>query len=409
MKPKQSGYNAIALRVHLIDCYCEYYSGIMSVMKQTIALKLQPEKGQYQSLLCTVEAFNDGCQFVAQVAFEQQCANKVILQQIVYRELRERFGLSSQMAIRAISKVVETYKRDKAILPVFDRHGAMVYDERVMSFKGVSHVSLLTLDGRVIVPLRFGAYQAGRMDRIKGQADLILRNGVFYLYATIDLPEPPPADMSGGVLGVDLGIVEIATDSEANSYSGEQVKSIRCKLKEHRRQLQRRQTNSAKKRLRSIARKQSRFVRDTNHCISKQIVQTACDSLKAIALETLIGIRERTVNLGRNMRWLLGNWSFYQLRAYITYKAMQVGIDVIEVNPRNTSRTCSSPSCGYCDKANRKSQWHFKCLKCGFQANADYNASCNIARLGLETRAKMSVSLMSSAFAEKRNVCSVLA
>lgn len=102
-----------------------------------------------------------------------------------------------------------------------------------------------------------------------------LRDGSYYLAIAIKKPEPPPADMSGGVLGVDLGIVEIATDSEGNSYSGEQVKSVRRKLKEHRRQLQKRGTNSAKKRLRKIARKQSRFVHDTDHCVSKHIVQTA--------------------------------------------------------------------------------------------------------------------------------------
>ena len=123
--------------------------------------------------------------------------------------------------------------------------------------------------------------------------------------------------------------------------------------------------------------------------------------MKAIALETLTGIREsgnkflreRTVQqanmgvrrLGRDMRWLLGNWSFYQLRQYITYKAEQVGIDVIGVPPQDTSRTCSVSL--FCDKANRRSQSHFLCLSCGFQANADYNASANIARSGSETRA----------------------
>ena len=108
-----------------------------------------------------------------------------------------------------------------------------------------------------------------------GEADLLFRDGSYYLAITIKKPEPPPADMSGGVLEVDLGIVEIATDSEGNSYSGEQVKSVRRKLKEHRRQLQKRGTNSAKKRLRKMARKQSRFVHDTDHCVSKHIVQTA--------------------------------------------------------------------------------------------------------------------------------------
>ena len=103
-----------------------------------------------------------------------------------------------------------------------------------MGFKGVSHVSLLTLTGRVIVPLRYGAYQSERLDRRQGQADLVLRKGVFYLYVCIDLPEAPPADTTGGVLGVDLGIVELATDSEGNQYSGKAVKATRRRLSSRR-------------------------------------------------------------------------------------------------------------------------------------------------------------------------------
>src|SRR5207244_10260009 len=118
--------------------------------------------------------------------------------------LRERFGLSAQMATRAIAKAVEAYKRDKRVHVRFRSHGAMVYDERIMSFKGLTHVSLLTLAGRQRVPLRYGAYQAARLDRAQGQADLVYRDGIFFLCVTIDLPTPPP---TGGVeaLGVDLG------------------------------------------------------------------------------------------------------------------------------------------------------------------------------------------------------------
>jgi transposase len=83
----------------------------------------------------------------------------------------------------------------------------------------------------------------------------------------------------------------------------------------------------------------------------------------------------------------MGNWSFYQLAQFISYKAEQAGIPMVFVDPRNTSRTCSV--CGYVDKANRKSQAHFKCLQCGFEANADYNAALNI-----EARAAQSPSLL---------------
>jgi putative transposase len=357
-------------------------------MKQTIALKLETTPEQFHALLETMEAFNAACDYVAGVAFEKHSANKIALQPFVYGHLRKEFKLFSQMACLCISKACEAYKHDKNILPSFDPHGAMTFDARVMRVVDAGHVSLLTLRGRILVAMRYGAYQAARLAMQKGQADLLLRNGVFYLYLCIDMPTAPPVDTQG-YLGVDLGIVEIASDSAGNQYSGEAVKRVRKNVKEHRRQLQRKQTNSAKKRLRRVASRQSRFVRDVNHCISKKLVATALSLQKALALEDLTGIRERAGTVSRQMRWLLGNWSFDQLKQFVCYKAEAVGLRVVLVDPRNTSRTC--PECGYCDKANRKSQSSFRCLECGFEANADFVGSRNI-----EARAEQSDRLLSS-------------
>ncbi len=186
-------------------------------MKQTMLLKLTPTTEQHQARLDTMHAFNAACNYVADVAFAEKMANKVELQKLVYGELRSTYQLAAQLAIRAISKVTEVYKRDKNIKPTFKPEGAIVYDERVMSFKGLLSVSLLTLQGRVLVPFQVGGYQQARLDRIKGQADLIYRNGTFYLAVTIDVPEPIPMAPEGGTLGVDLGIINLATDSEGET------------------------------------------------------------------------------------------------------------------------------------------------------------------------------------------------
>jgi putative transposase len=84
-------------------------------IKQVIVLKLEPSPEQHAALLSTMEAFNAACQYVADIAYEKRLANKIALQPLVYGALRERFGLSSQMAVRAISKAVEAYKRDKRV------------------------------------------------------------------------------------------------------------------------------------------------------------------------------------------------------------------------------------------------------------------------------------------------------
>src|SRR5437660_597325 len=151
-------------------------------MKLTLAIKLKPGIEQHVALVATLERFNAACNAIAEVAFREHLANKFALQKIVYYPIRERFGLSSQMTVRAIAKVVEAYKRDTTIQPTFRPHGALTYDERIMSWKGPDHVSLLALDGRHLVACRFGRYQQARRDRLRGHADLILRDGAFYLY-----------------------------------------------------------------------------------------------------------------------------------------------------------------------------------------------------------------------------------
>ena len=194
------------------------------------------------------------------------------------------------------------------------------------------------------------------------------------------------------MLGVDLGITELATGSEGQSFSGSAVKAVRCRVREHRRQVQRKRSRSAFKCLQKINRRASRFAKDVNHVISKSLVQKALVSQKALSLEDLSGIRERSNGLNKTMRWLMGNWAFADLAAKIVYKAAEVGLPVIAGVTRDTSKTCSC--CRHCERANRKSQASFECVSCGFCANADVNAACNIARKGLEARANLSDSLM---------------
>ncbi len=134
-------------------------------------------------------------------------------------------------------------------------------------------------------------------------------------------------------------------------------------------------TKSSCRRLRQIGRKHHRFQKNVNHCISKALVQKAVESRKALVLEDLQGIRQRAT-FGREQRRRLGNWGFFQLATFIMYKARLAGVQVLFVDPRNTSRTCNR--CGYCDKRNRTSQSRFSCLQCVHVAVADVNAAHNI-------------------------------
>jgi IS605 OrfB family transposase len=347
-------------------------------MKQVIALKLLPTPEQAQSLRSTMEAFNAACNYLAGLAFEHGTANKYKLQELGYKAVREQFGLSSQLTVRAIAKTCEAFKRDKAIQPQFRPHGAITYDARLMSFKGLDTVSLLTLEGRALIKMIFGQYQAGRMDRIRGQADLIRRNGQFYLYATVELPEPPQ-NTPTEVLGIDLGVTNIAVDSDGQIHSAKTLNSVRVRYARLRRKLQKKGTKPARRLLKKRRRKEQRFAKDVNHCISKKLVSKAKDTKRAIAVEELTGIRKR-IRLRKAQRLLHHSWSFGQLRAFLTYKAQMAGVALVAVDPRNTSRICLA--CGGVDKRNRPWQAVFRCIQCEFVAHADTLAAMNIAIRG---------------------------
>jgi IS605 OrfB family transposase len=252
----------------------------------------------------------------------------------------------------------------------------------VLSFKGLTTISMWAMKGRLRIPFVCGEYQKERQGRIKGQADLVFRQGKFYLLCTIAMPDGAPIEPED-VLGVDLGIARIATDSTGESFSGETVEKTRRHYAKRRAGLNRVGTKSARRRLSEIQKREADFRRNENHRISKQIVAKAKATDSAIALEDLKGIRDR-VSVKKPQRNRHASWSFLQLRSFVTYKAVLAGVPVMTIDPRNTSRTCSV--CGHCEKANRKTQADFECRHCGYSANADVNAARNI-------RAKAAVKL----------------
>ena len=345
-------------------------------MKLTIKAKLLTKQEQHQSLKKTMEVFNATCNHISQRTFETKTFNQVKLHHLIYREARDKFPeLSSQFIIRAIAKVSDSYVAEKKRLHKFKKYSAVVYDQRLLSFKRLSIASINSVNGRLKVPFIIGQYRSLEGKSIKGQADLTFENNKFFLNIVIEFPDGTPFDPKG-ILGIDKGIVNIATTSDGDTFSGKQIDKVRERLTKLRSALQKKGTKSAKRHLKKIGKKQSRFQRDTNHCISKQIVAKAKGTQRAIALEDLSGIRLRQ-KVRKVDKQRFGNWAFFQLDSFLGYKAKIAGVPVVYVDPRNTSRTCSI--CGFVSKTNRKSQSIFSCFNCGFTANADFVGAVNIA------------------------------
>jgi IS605 OrfB family transposase len=141
--------------------------------------------------------------------------------------------------------------------------------------------------------------------------------------------------------------------------------------------LQAKGTRSAKRHLKKLAGKVNRFRRDCDHVLSRRIVDSVQPGT-VIVVENLVHIRTRTKQRGRESRRRLHSWSFARLRTFLTYKAEAKGCKVAGIDPRHTSQACSH--CGYVHRSNRVSQSRFLCRACGFELNADLNASRNIAR-----------------------------
>lgn len=344
-------------------------------MKLVAALKMTPTGEQEIVLAATLARCNAACSWLAEVGFSAKSFRQFDLQKIAYREVRERFGLTAQAAIRSIAKVADAFKVNREVAPVFRKDAAQPYDDRIIRFvKDGNAVNLWTVDGRMTVPIVMGEHQLRLMAYRKGEVDLCFVRGKWYLAATCDIPETDEFNAEDW-LGVDLGIVSLAVDSDGKAYSGDGVEAKRRRLQSRRDGLQRRNTKAAKRRLKKLAGKQARYQKHVNHCIAKSLVTDAERTGRGLALEKLAGIRDR-VTARRSQRARLGNWAFAQLRGFVEYKAKRAGVPVCFVDPRNTSRECRA--CGCIDKKNRPNQSTFLCISCGHEAAADLNAAQNI-------------------------------
>lgn len=361
------------LKARIIVPYLRNYA-IMLRVKLIVNLKLQPTPEQAKVLRQTLELANKACNAISEQAWESKTFKQYNLHKLIYHSIRDTFDLSAQVVVRLIAKVADAYKLDTKAKRVFRRHGSIAYDDRILSFKKDDRASIWTTKGRQTIPFVCGEYQRKLLPFRKGETDLIYRKGSFYLNAVCDVDEPL-LDEAQEVLGVDFGIVNLATDSDGEAFTGAKIDETRRRYAHRRRNLQRKQTRSAKRKLKQLSGKQARFQRDTNHIISKRLVLKAKDTTRAIAIEDLKGIRGR-VTVRHSQRARQHNWAFAQLRRFLEYKTRLYGVALYAVDPRNSSRECSR--CGYTDKANRPAQDKFLCQSCGHSANADFNAALNL-------------------------------
>lgn len=236
-------------------------------------------------------------------------------------------------------------------------------------------VRLSTSAGRLSIPFIIPPYSAKYQGHKTATADLCYRNGHYWLHVVIDVPEPV-VEKSDEVIGVDLGLNRPAVTSNRHFLGKRHWKEVDRRYFRLKRKLQSKGSKSAKRHLKKLSGKQQRFHRDCDHVLSKHIVQSATPG-STIVVENLTHIRSTSkIKKNTETKRRLHAWSFAQFHGFLTYKAQEQGMQVIKIDPRHTSQTCSQ--CGHQHRSNRKSQSLFLCKNCGYCLNADLNASYNI-------------------------------
>ena len=334
----------------------------------------------------TLQGFADACNQILAVAQRNNCWNTTKLHHKVYKQVRGSTGLKANHVCQAIRRVIGNAKAVKQIHKF--RPTSISLDIRTFKYIESEQVVGITLKcGRVNFNLSIGGYQIAllRGQNLTSATLCKSRKGDYYINFVVEI-DTPPTGKTPKVIGVDLGRRDIATTSTGKSWSGEQIQSARDRFSRVRVNVQRKRSRNSRRLLRRLKARERRFQEWLNHNISKQLVIEAKSSNAALAFEDLTGIRDSLNQKPRSKteRRRTNNWAFYQLRIFVGYKAAIAGVPVVFVPPAYTSQTCSR--CRHVHPVKGKSYRNgkkFKCGHCGFEHDADVNAACNIADLGV--------------------------
>jgi putative transposase len=381
----------------------------------TAKLKLHTTLEAFAALRAMQLAYRDALNYVSRYAFEQgKKSNAVALQDGTYNDVRARFHLPSQMACSVPRQVGATYKtlwtkvkhntaarkagitkkRYKGLdqAPTYVSPTLTYQHRKDYSFKTEQRISILTLQGRVILPytgydehlalIRQGAHiGAAKLwyDKPRKQ---------FYLLVSLEVERADPTpETHTGIVGVDVGVrylaVTATTQGGRSFHTGKAIVPKANHYARLRKRLQQKGTRSATRRLVVISGRERRLKQDANHVVSKHIITQHPHSL--IGLEYLTDIRERTrrkhgkkaSRKQRKANAAYSKWSFAELQSMIAYKALLHGSMAIQVDAHYTSQACLV--CGHTCDANRPNKGLlFVCQNCHYTLHADLVGARNI-------------------------------
>lgn len=365
----------------------------------TAKIKILPTEEDIAKLKQTVQAYKKACNRLSAHVFETKEMRQPALHKLFYTTLREDYGMKSQMAQSAMKTVIARYKTNESnghehhLVQFKQGEYDLVWNRDYSITK--DKFSINTLDGRIKLHYHTEAMEKYFTDGWEfGTAKLVNKHKKWFLHIPMT-KEFPDIDESkiNNIVGLDLGINFLATtyDSKGKTlfFKGRHVKHKRGKYALVRKELQQRQTPSARRRLKKIGSRENRWMNDLNHCITKALVNRYGKNTLFV-LEDLSGIRTTTEKVQLKDRYATVSWAFYDFRTKMEYKANLYGSKTIFVDPSYTSQTC--PKCGHTEKSNRNKKLHiFKCKCCEYTSNDDRIAAMNLHRKGIEYRCAINV------------------
>ena len=268
----------------------------------------------------------------------------------------------------------------------FNRPQLDLVRNRDYSQKDGNIISLNTIRGRVLVKAIFKGFEQYFDGSWKLGTAKVLKSGKhWYLHIAVTKEVEKTEFKPKHVVGIDRGLRQLLTiydyKGQTTFVNGKSILQKRRHYKRLRSQLQSKNTKSAKRRLEAIGQRESRWMNDVNHCLSKTLVNHY-GSGTIFTLEDLTNVTFNTVSKrAKKHRYEHHSWAFYDFEQKLIYKALAKNSQVISCDAHYTSQRC--PKCGLIDSKSRdKSKHEFCCQSCSYMTNDDRAAAMNIQFLG---------------------------
>ena len=327
--------------------------------RRTAVIKLDTPAGAEPLLQETVEQFR----YCANTASEWcwhgddglHVTSKAKAERALYDRLRNETDLTSNLVQKGIRRAVEAVKSgferlkrgERTSQPHFSAN-SVVYDKRSATFHR-DHVSLSTPNGRVECDYILPDDSETPPAKYVSDADyefrmghLQHRDGDWYLHASMRKVEEDTAldTEHRTVLGVDLGVNNIAVASTGRFWSADEFTHWNREYEKRRGSLGQCGSRAAHENTERVGMKASGRFSIYLHTVANEPISEAIENdCSHIVFEELTHIRENTPKA----TWQ-HIWAFRRLYEYVEYKPSEKGVEVAQVDPRSTSKRCST--CG---------------------------------------------------------------